>query len=162
MNAETETLCRLITLTRWAALATLGTNGPLVSMVAYAVDREEGALLLHLSQLAQHTRNMLADPRVSLAISAPDDGRGDPQTLARVSLQGRALPLERAGSDHARARVCYQSRFPAAEQRFGFADFVLFRLQATEIRFVGGFAQTMTLPADACAQLLRQSGAGSR
>ncbi|KAF0193324.1 MAG: hypothetical protein FD165_427 [Gammaproteobacteria bacterium] len=157
MDHETAASIRqLIQQQRWAALATLDANGPLASMACYAVEPASGGLALHLSQLAQHTRNMLEDPRVSLIISEPDDGREDPQTLARLSIQGRVVALERDTDDYNRAGQIYQARFPASAQRFGFADFVLFRLTPHEVRIVGGFARAYTLSSDEFRQLLQE------
>jgi putative heme iron utilization protein len=74
---------------RWAALATLTDNGPSASMVAYAPEPDLSSLLLFLSGLSQHTRNLLEEPRVALVVTEPDSGEGDPQTLARLSVKGR-------------------------------------------------------------------------
>ena len=63
---------------RWAALGTIGTDGPTVSHVAYAPEGGFGGLLLFLSALSTHTRHVLADPRASLGIT-----EGDPATAIR-------------------------------------------------------------------------------
>ena len=52
-----------------AALATLLDGRPYVSLVATACDSDASPLLL-LSDLAQHTKNLLADPQVSLLFDA--------------------------------------------------------------------------------------------
>lgn len=159
MDSDTgAAVCRLMRQQRWAALATIDADGPLASMVCYAVEPATGGLLLHLSQLARHTRNMLADNRVSLIVSEGDDGREDPQTLARFNIQGQAMALERDTAAHNTARQIYQTRFPASAQRFGFADFVLFRLVPREVRVVGGFAKAYTLSGDEFRQLVQKSG----
>lgn len=136
-----QQLASLIRAQRWAALATLGTDGPEVSHVAYAVEGAFEGVLLHLSQLAAHTRQLLADPRASLAIGEPDDGRADPQTLARVTLFGAVEALARDSDAYSAARAIYLARLPQAEPLFGFGDFQLFRLRPLRARFVGGFAR---------------------
>lgn len=142
-------LATLIRGQRWAALATLGAEGPEASHVAYALEGAFEGFLLHLSQLAAHTKHLLAEPRASLAIGEPDDGRADPQTLARVTLTGRVEPIERGSDDYRAAQAVYLARLPESAQLFGFADFRLFRLRPARARFVGGFAQARTFDAGA-------------
>jgi heme iron utilization protein len=136
---------RLFLTRRWAALATSENGAPLATMVAYAPEaRLEGVLLL-LSELSQHTRNVLADPRVSLVVSDPDGGDGDPQLLPRATLIGEAHPIASETGDFDAARARYLSYFPDAEVRFGLADFHLFRLVPSAVRYVGGFARAASI-----------------
>ena len=151
---ETAAAAALLREQRWAALASLGRDGrPLASMVAYALEPDLSALYLHLSRLAAHTGNLLAAPEASLAVSEPDPGNGDPQTLARITVGGRVEEVARGGEDYRRGRHLYLKRLPDAEPLFEFTDFVLFRLVPDEARFVGGFGRAVTLSA---AELRRQ------
>ncbi len=142
---EKHRLIHLISSQRWAALATLSEEGPLASMVAYVPEPGFSGFLLHLSHLAAHTRNLLHDARTSLVITQADSGEGDPQTLARVSIQGRVTVLGRDSKEFSAARAAYIDYLPEAELLFGFSDFVLFRLEPTEARYIGGFARAYTL-----------------
>ena len=128
---------------RQAALGTLRDGAPFVSMVAYAIEPDFAGLLLHLSRLAAHTRQLLADPRASLLICEGDDGRDDLQTLARITLAGSAAPV--AADDAPAARERYLARLPAAAPLFDFPDFLLFRFAPSEARYIGGFARAFTL-----------------
>jgi hypothetical protein len=132
---------RLILAQRWAALATINEGAPLASMVAYAPEPGLRGMLIFISQLASHTRNLLESGTTSLAITAPDTGDGDPQLLQRVSLQGVATPIARDSADFAEAAACYIARFPASEMRFQLGDFVMFRFVPEDARYVGGFAR---------------------
>lgn len=133
---------------RWAALATQRDGQPLAAQVAFVAEPGLGSCLLHLSRLSAHTRQLRAEPRAALAVGAPDDGREDPQTLARVTLEGRAEPLPRDAADWPAARARYLARLPAAALWFDFGDFALFRFAVTRARFVGGFANAHTLRPD--------------
>lgn len=149
-DEELIQLARLLRQQRWAALATIGDEGePYSSQVAFAMAPDFGAVLLHLSQLAAHTKNLLARPTVCLSVSEPDDGRDDPQTLARASVQGIIGTVPRERADYAPARSRYLERLPAAEPLFGFGDFQLFRVEIRQIRFVGGFARARTFGPEA-------------
>jgi putative heme iron utilization protein len=136
---------RLFLTRRWAALATIEDGAPLATMVAYAPEARLDGLLMLLSELAQHTRNLLADPRVSLVVSDPDGGDGDPQLLPRATLVGEARPIARDTAEFAAARTLYLSSFPDAEMRFELADFHLFRLAPSAVRYVGGFARAASI-----------------
>ena len=74
---------------RQGALATLmsGTGAPYCSLVNLA-SGADGTPLLLISRLAVHTRNILADSRVSLMLD--ERAPGDPLEGARIMLQGRA------------------------------------------------------------------------
>ncbi len=138
----------LVRTTRWAALATVGGQGPLVTQVAWAPDADLAGGLLHLSRLAAHTRHLLADPRAALSLAEADDGREDPQTLARVTLEGTVAAIGTDAPQREAARARYLARFPAAAQWFEFGDFTLFRFAAARVRYVGGFANAHTLRPD--------------
>src|SRR5499426_2438892 len=102
---------------RSGALATLmpGSGDPYCSLVNVAT-AADGSPLLLISRLAVHTKNVLADPRVSLMID--ERKAGDPLQGARVMLMGTA-----AATDDPDARRRYLDRQPQAQMFAGFADF---------------------------------------
>jgi hypothetical protein len=142
---EQQLMADLIRNRHWAALATQGPEGPEASWVAYVPEADFGGFLLHLSTLAAHTRNLLANPRAGLAISEPERDGEDPQTLARVMIQGRIVVLPRNSEDYQKAAWHYQEQLPGSAPRLEFGDFLLLRLTPARIRFVGGFARAYTL-----------------
>src|SRR3954466_11696394 len=79
----------LLRRSRQGALATLMTDGgdPYCSLVNLA-SHPDGSPILLISRLALHTRNILADPRVSLMLD--ERAPGDPLEGARVMLAARA------------------------------------------------------------------------
>jgi putative heme iron utilization protein len=162
MSAIQRDVVTLVQQQRWAALATVSEGVPLASMVAYAVEPGLGGLLLFLSQMAAHTRHVVASPQASLAVTTPDTGEGDPQLLPRVSLQGRAVEITRADEGFALAAARYVQRFPDALPRFQLGDFLLFRFEIDEARYVGGFARASTFTGDQLRETTRQMGAAGR
>jgi putative heme iron utilization protein len=162
MASEMERdIVRLVAGQRWGALASLeqdGAGAPLASMIAYATGPALSHLLFFVSGLAAHTRNLLADSRASLAVGEPDRGEGDPQTLPRVSLSGRAVPIEREDPAFGEAWRRYVARFPDAEPRLALADFVLFRFTVEDIRYVGGFARAARISAEELQDGARELG----
>jgi heme iron utilization protein len=137
-----------------AALGTLHAGEPYVSMVPYAIARDGSGLIIHVSGLSSHTKDMRTDARVSLLVMQEEGGGTSALALARVSIQGTALELASDSPDLPGFRAAYLKRFPEASQMFGFADFSLFKIQPESVRFVAGFAQAHTYSAAAFARLL--------
>ena len=128
---------------RSGALATLmpGSGDPYCSLVNVAT-AASGAPLLLISKLAVHTKNILADARVSLMLD--ERKAGDPLEGARVMLQGTAAATE---SDEARRR--YLARQPEAEMFAGFKDFSFYEIALKSAHLVAGFGRIVDLtPAD--------------
>jgi len=114
------------------ASALAGEEWPFASLVMTAC-AHDGSPLLLISDLAEHTRNAAADPRVSLLIDGTA-GLEDPLTGPRVTLLGR---LVRDGAPGLLVRFC--ARHPGAALYAGFADFHLYRLEVIRAHLVGGF-----------------------
>src|SRR5256714_5618606 len=140
---------------RSGALATLmpGAGDPYCSLVNVAT-AADGAPLLLISRLAVHTKNILADPRVSLMLD--ERKAGDPLEGARIMLMGTA-----ALTDDPEARRRYLDRHPAAEMFAGFQDFAFYRIDLQGAHLAAGFrripafqpAHVLTPPAQ-CPGLL--------
>jgi len=129
----------LVHLARSGALSTLSrrhAGHPFGSVMPYAPD-QRGAPLLLISTMAMHTQNLEADSRASLLVTQPG-WTEDPLAGGRVSLMGRAARVpdrERPG-----AREAYLARHPNAAFWVEFEDFAFWRLEVSDVYFVGGFA----------------------
>jgi putative heme iron utilization protein len=136
------TIRRLMREASRAALGTLlaPTGEPYVSLAMVAVDHAAAPLLL-LSDLADHTRNIAADPRVSLLFDGTA-GMATPLAGARASVQGRA---ERVADERLRAR--YVARHADAAMYAGFKDFHLYRVAVERVHLVAGFGRIQWVPA---------------
>jgi hypothetical protein len=155
MNPEqTQSLGRLIHGQRIASLGTLHEGEPYVSMVPFALLPDASALVLHVSQLSSHTKDMVESPRVSLLVVAPDTAGVPAQALARVTIQARAEHYTASTPGYASAKEAYLSRFPQAAGTFALPDFSLFAIRPLSIRFIAGFAQAITLTPTAFASAL--------
>lgn len=117
-------------------------GSPYASLVLVAVDHDAGPILL-VSQLADHTRNLDADPRVSLLFDGTA-GLDEPLTGPRVSVQGRAM---RTGEPRHRAR--FLARHPGAAMYADFKDFAFYRVEISRAHLIAGFGRIHWLqPAD--------------
>lgn len=141
-------LAELIRNTRIAALATLRAEAPLVSMVAFAPRDDFSVFYIHVSRLAQHTVDMQKDKHVGLLITEGDDGRGDPQTLARISIRGSAEIFLNGEPGYTPAKSLYIARFPESAPSFELADFTLWRIRPLGGRFVAGLARAFNVTAE--------------
>jgi putative heme iron utilization protein len=124
---------------RSGALATLlpGSGDPYCSLVNVAT-AAGGAPLLLISTLAIHTKNVLADPRVSLMIDERKEG--DPLQGARIMLMGTA-----AATDDPAARRRYLAHQPEAEMFADFADFAFYEMTLKRVHLVAGFGRIVDL-----------------
>lgn len=154
----------LLRRSRQGALATLmAENGaPYCSLVNVA-SAPDGAPVLLISRLAVHTRNILADPRVSLMLD--ERAPGDPLEGARIMLAGTAEIAPENLAANLRQR--YLRAHPSAEAFVDFKDFSFFRIRPSGAHLVAGFgrindlapAQFLTDIGDADAMLAAEQSA---
>lgn len=138
-------LAHILRNTRVAALATLRDTKPRISMVAYIAAPDFSAFYIHVSKLAQHTMDMQNNKYVGLMISETDDGRADPQTLARLSMHGAAEFLYPGEPGYTPIKDLYLGRFPESLPLFSLDDFGLWRIVPKGARYVAGFTKAFNL-----------------
>lgn len=131
----------LLRRSRQGALATLmpGSGDPYCSLVNLA-SHPDGSPILLISRLAVHTRNILADSRVSLMLD--ERAAGDPLEGARIMLSGRA---EQADDERDLLQRRYLNAHPAAEAFVSFKDFAFFRIRPAGTHLVAGFGRIVDL-----------------
>jgi putative heme iron utilization protein len=152
----TQALRTLLMAHRVAALGTLGDDGqPFVSMVPFAVDPDSACIIIHVSGLAAHTRNLQKSPRVSLLIMQAEVAGEPVHALPRVTLDGTATALVVDSAVWLSARTAYLARFPEAEPMTQLGDFRFVGIALAGARQVAGFGAARSLDADAVAQALR-------
>ena len=132
----------LLRRSRQGALATLmpGSGDPYCSLVNVA-SHPDGSPILLLSRLAVHTKNILADSRVSLMLD--ERAEGDPLEGARIMLAGRAGEASGEAANILRRR--YLSAHPSAEAFVEFKDFSFFRIVPSGTHLVAGFGRIVDL-----------------
>ncbi|MBU9377759.1 HugZ family protein [Burkholderia multivorans] len=122
------------------ALGTLATHArepqgfPYPTVVPFAPDAGHRPVIL-VSALAEHTRNLVADPRAGfLVVDAPD---GDVLNAERATLLGRFVPLD--DDPHLAARYCRYE--PDAARYLALGDFTFRALEVERLRYIGGFGR---------------------
>ncbi len=123
-----------------SALARDGSGRPYASLVLSACDHDGSPILL-LSDLAEHSKNLAAEPRAALLFDGTA-GHDEPLTGPRASLLGEIRPIEdTAGNGAARLKARYLARHPGAKTYAGFADFRLYRMTVESAHLVAGFGR---------------------
>lgn len=132
-----------------AVLATLFSGAPYTSLVLAVADLDGSPILLQ-SDLAQGTRNLKADPRASLIVSAGEN-KQNPLDSPRLTLLGS---VEVTGDPRHRRR--YLARQPQTSLYADFGDFHFYRMTIERAHLVSGFGKVAWFKA---ADLLIADGA---
>jgi len=107
---------------------------PFGSLVPYCLDRD-GLPILLISHLAQHARNLEADPRCAFTVSEP--GPGDVQQGQRLTCIGDCAPCPGSDLDAIRRYLDY---FPGGRMYYEQLNFRPYRLRPRRFHYNGGFA----------------------
>ena len=140
---------RARTLLERESIGMLSTNSakhpgwPFGSVMPFALT-SDGAPIFLISGMAIHTQNALADPRASLLVMQSGNER-DPLGMARATLLGTVTAI---GDVSDELRQAYLDRHPNARHWIAYSDFGFFRLDVTQIYFVGGFGVMGWVPAE--------------
>ncbi len=133
-----QTIKRLLNEERYGVLATTShqyAGFPFASLCPFAVE-SSGNLLILVSGLAEHAKNLRADSKASLYVQQAGD-EGNPQDSARVCVLVQAFPVERDEMEE--AANTYVSRFPDATMQLSLGDFFFLRLVPEHLRMIQGF-----------------------
>mgnify|MGYP000594309093 CR=1 FL=1 len=142
-------LSPVINLLHSAAVSTLATQSlqmpgyPYATLVPNVLDEQHQPILL-ISALAEHTKNLLADPKVSISVA--ETGTANVQDGQRLTLVGDAEQFEPSQELIAR----YLRYVPAAEQYLQL-DFMFFRIIPKRLRYIGGVGKMGWVEVDVLA-----------
>jgi putative heme iron utilization protein len=96
---------------------------------------DNGNIIIYASDIAQHSRNMKSDNKISLC--AYDAAQADSQASARVTVLAEASWDDVTKDNQAR----YFRLFPQATNYKDTHDFRFYTLQTTRVRYIGGFGE---------------------
>ncbi|WP_420473266.1 HugZ family protein [Noviherbaspirillum sp. ST9] len=137
MKPDTASAIHLLHRTSFGALATQASRMPgypFATALPFVLDERHCPVFL-LSGLAEHTKNLLENPKASLLVTDPDQ----PKVLEspRMTIVGDVQRFD--------ATLMLQARYvryqPDAAQYLELGDFAFFRLVPKRVRYIGGFAQ---------------------
>ena len=111
---------------------------PYGSVAPFVLDHEGQPLIL-ISTIAEHTKNIIADCKVSLLVFAETkDGPTDLLANGRLTLLGDA---EQTDKSDPLLQARYLRYFPSAEQYFEMHDFDFYRIYIQQARYIAGFGK---------------------
>lgn len=110
------------------------TGYPFGSVAPFVLDHAGRPVIL-ISTLAEHTKNIVANPNVSLVVF---DKEEDLQANARLTLLAEAKPSDKTDT---LLRARYLRYIPQAEQYFDMHDFSFYTLHITHARYIAGFGK---------------------
>ncbi len=125
----------------WGVLSTISVDAagyPFGSITPYCLSRR-GAPLIHVSRIAQHTKNMAADARVSLTVV--ERAEGEIQAGARVTVVADALFLDEELAPDREEISRYRVFHPSAAGHERAHAFRFARLVPRRLRYIGGFGR---------------------
>ena len=139
--AERARTCASLGVKHGAALSTqtdkLG-GAALCTFAEYVLDGDGAPVLLLDARRAEHSKNLQADPRCSLLLQARDlDDRA--AAVARVTIAGTATPVPKSAPDRVVLETQFGVAHPYADALLEDGRFDLWRVNPTEIFYVGGF-----------------------
>jgi putative heme iron utilization protein len=103
---------------------------PYATVVPNILDERHRPILL-ISALAEHTKNLLANPKVSISVT--EAGITNVQDGQRLTLVGDAEQFKPSEA----LKLRYLRFLPAAEQ-YLMLDFIFFRIVPKRLRYIGG------------------------
>ena len=108
---------------------------PFGSVAPFVLDHQCQPIIL-ISNIAEHTKNIAANPKVSLLVFA---GAEDLHANARLTLLGTAHAINKNEDADLRAR--YLRYLPQATDYFDMHDFAFYRIKIENCRYIAGFGK---------------------
>jgi putative heme iron utilization protein len=127
-------------LLRSQELAVLSTHSksvkdyPFGSVTTY-ISTVNGEPIFYISNLAQHTHNILNNPKMCLTVF--EGNQNDPNAGARLSIMGEAILIDGEQVESIKKR--FFTLFPDSTKYEKMHDFNFYILKTTKVRYIGGF-----------------------
>lgn len=113
--------------------------GSMVRFITCEHKAYKGSPLLMLSRIAEHSKHIAHNNKVSLLISATQTD--DVQQTARLTLLGEMEKLNVDDPELQLNAEIYFQTFPETKEYFQFLDFDFYRLKVSTARYIAGFAR---------------------
>ena len=131
---------------RTLVLGTVSAEGVPDASVAAAVVEEDGTLIVYVSGLAAHTRNLRETGRASALLAEDESAATQPLARRRLTLACTAAVVPRNDASFADIVARFRARFGATiDVLVTLPDFAFFRLTPQSGRLVLGFGQAFEL-----------------
>ncbi len=109
--------------------------------VSTFMSTHEGDVIFYISNLAQHTKNILHDNKMCLTVFPSSSTAGqhddDPNANARLSLLGTVKTIDKKNDDVIAER--FFKLYPDSRKYYKTHDFYFYKMSTDRVRFIGGF-----------------------
>ena len=136
---QIEAVRKLLTTSRVLSLAVIVEDAPINGLLPFAVTPDYGALVVHASQLARHTKGLQDGAPFDALLHEPVVEGVDALQVKRVTLRGVVRVPEDGTPTHDALRRVYLVKFPEAEPITALGDFAFYVLVIDGGRLVTGF-----------------------
>jgi heme iron utilization protein len=123
---------------------------PFGSVMPFVLGHDSQPIVL-ISTIAEHTKNILANPKVSLLVFA---GAEDLHANGRLTLIGQAVQIDKNDADLA-ARYCRY--FPESVGYLAMHDFQFYRINIVQARYIAGFGKMSWLAGEEIVNIHQQA-----
>ena len=138
-------------------LATVSRNHRPEASVAPFVISEHGNICVYISELAQHTRNLLEGSSASLLLVADEQDSRNLFARRRLVLHANAFEIPRTSPQRDEIMAQFRQRFDATiDILMQLPDFHLFGFKIDSASYVQGFGQAFNLDQDLRPLQLKQ------
>lgn len=147
MENQIRSAQHFIASNRFGVLSTLSQTHigyPFGSIVPYDITKN-GEIIIYISLIAEHYRNLKKDPKASLIVIDPN-GLSDPQAHARATILAEFFPVE--DSERIGVQQSYEARFPNSINHEITQNFLFFRGRPKKIRWIAGFGDISWIDGD--------------
>jgi heme iron utilization protein len=143
-------------------MATINADGtPDASYAVYIF--HDSAYYIYISELAQHTENLMRSGSVSLLFIESEEKAQNPFARQRMTLQCSTDEVERDSEHFNQVLDLFEHRYgPIAQMLRALTDFHLFRIEPQSGSYVRGFAQAYKLYGEGLRQIRHINDKGHR
>lgn len=137
MDKDTEALEKLLSEQRLAVLATSGTAGPYLSLVAFAAGADRRSFYFSTSRNTRKWANLEGEKRVALLVDDRPEGSEDFSRSCAATITGEAREL--SGAERDAALKIYLARHPDLAQFADSPGSALLQVTVSGLYLVNGF-----------------------
>ena len=150
---QLDAIRALLTASRVLSLALVIDGEPVIGLLPFAATPDYGALIVHASRLARHTKGLQPGARFDALVHEPDVEGVDVLQVKRLTLRGTVHAPEPGSAPHEAVRQVYLGKLPEAEPITELGDFAFYVLLVEGGRLVTGFGAAANVTADTLAAL---------
>ena len=150
---QLDAMRELLTASRVLSLALVVDGEPVIGLLPFAATPDYGALIVHASRLARHTKGLQPGARFDALVHEPIVDGVDVLQVKRLTLRGTVHAAEPESPAYEAVRQVYLGKLPEAGPITELGDFSFYVLLIEGGRLVTGFGAAANVTKDTLAAL---------